>query len=53
MKILADENIARRSISRLRDRGYDVISAREVYPSEAAPKSTGNGDRPKANADNL
>ena len=37
MKILADENIAGRSISRLRDRGYDVISVREAYPSEADP----------------
>ena len=37
MRILADENIAGRSISRLRNHGYDVLSVRETYPSEADP----------------
>ena len=37
MRILADENIAGRSISRLRDHGYDVLSVKEIYPSEADP----------------
>ena len=37
MRILADENIAGRSIARLRTHGYDVLSVRETYPSEADP----------------
>ena len=37
MRILADENIAGRSISRLREHGYDVLSVRETYPSEDDP----------------
>ena len=35
MRILADENIFGGSISRLRDHGYDVMSVKETYPSEA------------------
>ena len=35
MRILADENIFGGSISRLRDHGYDVLSVKETYPSEA------------------
>ena len=35
MRILADENIAGRSISRLRGHGYDVLSVKEAYPSAA------------------
>ena len=34
MRILADENIAGRSISRLRNHGYDVLSVKDAYPSE-------------------
>ena len=34
MRILADENIAGRSIYRLRNHGYDVLSVKETHPSE-------------------
>lgn len=35
MRILADENIAGRSILHLRNYGYDVLSVKETYPSAA------------------
>ena len=35
MRILADENILGGSITRLRDYGYNVLSVRETFPSEA------------------